>query len=297
MISRSSWLHLRIPFSYFLLPIFLFSLSISPNLNGQNILWTFIILHFFLYPASNAFNSYFDKDKGSIGILKNPPPVKKELYFLALLFDLIAVVLGLVFINYEFAVMLVVYGLVSKAYSHPSIRLKKYAITAWLITGIFQGIFTFVMCYIGLNDFSVVNALKDEVIIGGILTTVMLWANYPVTQVYQHDEDAARGDHTLSILLGIRGTFYFVGAVFAIVAAGFFVYFARLFSATYGLAFLLTLLPVVVFFGVWFVRVYRNESEANYTQTMWLTALSASCLNVFFVFFFLDRTSLLQLFL
>ncbi len=297
MISRSSWLHLRIPFSYFLLPIFLFSLSISPNLNGRNILWTFIILHFFLYPASNAFNSYFDKDKGSIGILKNPPPVKKELYFLALLFDLIAVVLGLVFINYEFAVMLVVYGLVSKAYSHPSIRLKKYAITAWLITGIFQGIFTFVMCYIGLNDFSVVNALKDEVIIGGILTTVMLWANYPVTQVYQHDEDAARGDRTLSILLGIRGTFYFVGAVFAIVAAGFFVYFARLFSATYGLAFLLTLLPVVVFFGVWFVRVYRNESEANYTQTMWLTALSASCLNVFFVFFFLDRTSLLQLFL
>lgn len=287
---------MRLPFSYFLLPIFLFSLSISPNLNGQNILWTFTILHFFLYPASNAFNSYFDKDKGSIGILKNPPPVKKELYFLALLFDSIAVVLGLVFINVEFAAMLVVYGLVSKAYSHPSIRLKKYAITAWLITGIFQGIFTFVMCYIGLNDFSVVNALKNEVIIGGILTTGMLWANYPITQIYQHEEDAARGDRTLSILLGIRGTFYFVAAVFAVVAAGFFFYFERFFSANYGLTLLFALLPVVAFFGIWFMRVYRDESEANYTQTMRLTALSATCLNVFFVYFFLDRTSLLQLF-
>lgn len=287
---------MRLPFSYFLLPIFLFSLSISPNLNGQNIFWTFIILHFFLYPASNAFNSYFDKDKGSIGILRNPPPVKKELYFLALLFDFIAVGVGLIFINVEFAAMLFVYGLVSKAYSHPSIRLKKYAITAWLITGIFQGIFTFVMCYIGLNDFTITNALKGEVIIGGILTTVMLWANYPVTQIYQHEEDAARGDRTLSILLGIRGTFYFAAAVFAGVSAGFFLYFERFFSANYGLTLLFALLPVVAFFGRWFMRVYRDEREANYTQTMRLTMLSATCLNVFFVYFFLDRTSLLQLF-
>ena len=295
MISRSSLLHLRIPFSYFLLPIFLFSLSISPNLNGHNILWTFIILHFFLYPASNAYNSYFDKDKGSIGILKNPPPVQKELYFLALLFDFIAIILSAVFINYEFTAMLVVYGFVSKAYSHPSVRLKKYAITAWLITGIFQGFFTFIMCYIGLNDFSVTNALKGEVIAGGVLTTVMLWANYPVTQVYQHEEDAARGDRTMSILLGIRGTFLFVGIVFVFVSVGFFMYFRNYFSISYGYAFILALLPVVIFFLSWTMGVFRDESKAGYLQTMWLTALSATCLNIFFVYFFIDRTSVLQL--
>jgi 1,4-dihydroxy-2-naphthoate octaprenyltransferase len=287
---------LRIPFSYFLLPIFLFSLSISPNFDANSFLWTFIILHLFLYPASNAYNSYFDKDKGSIGILKNPPPVERGLYYLALFFDLIAIILGLAFVNYEFAAMLVVYGLVSKAYSHPSIRLKKYAITAWLITGIFQGFFTFLMCYIGLNDFSIANALKGEVIAGGILATVMLWANYPVTQVYQHEEDAARGDRTLSILLGVRGTFLFVGAVFVLVTIAFFLYFRYFYRIEYGYVFLLALLPVVLFFLIWFIRVFRDESEANYTQTMWLTALSATCLNVFFIYFFLDRTSLLQLF-
>src|SRR5690349_14747751 len=125
MLSRSSWLHLRIPFSYFLLPVYLFSLAISPNLNEARLIWVFIILHLFLYPASNGYNSYFDKDEKSIGGLRNPPPVNKGLYFLALLFDLIALVLGYWKINALFAIMLFIYGLISKAYSHPSIRLKK----------------------------------------------------------------------------------------------------------------------------------------------------------------------------
>src|SRR5688500_17811307 len=99
MFSRSSWLHLRIPFSFFLLPIFLFSLSLSPNFNGPRMLWVFLIVHFLLYPASNAYNSYFDKDEKSIGGLKNPPPVKKGLYFLALTFDIVAIVLSYIKIN------------------------------------------------------------------------------------------------------------------------------------------------------------------------------------------------------
>src|SRR6476620_11552818 len=106
MLSRSSWLHLRIPFSFFLLPIFLFSLSLSPNFSASRLGWVFFILHFLLYPASNGYNSYFDKDEKSIGGLKNPPPVNHGLYFLAILFDLLAVVLGFLKVNATFAVML-----------------------------------------------------------------------------------------------------------------------------------------------------------------------------------------------
>ena len=160
MFSSSSWLHLRIPFSYFLLPVFLFSLAISPNITGKSILWTFIIVHFFLYPASNGYNSYFDKDEKSIGGLKNPPPVKKGLYYLSLLFDVIAIVLGFLLINPTFAFMLLIYGLVSKAYSHPAIRLKKLPVTGWLVAGLFQGLFTFMMCYIGINKYSFENVSK-----------------------------------------------------------------------------------------------------------------------------------------
>lgn len=296
MLSRSSWLHLRIPFSYFLLPVFLFSLSISPNINQSSLFWVFFIVHFLLYPASNGYNSYFDKDEKSIGGLKNPPPVNKGLYYLALLFDGIAIILGYLKINLLFAIMLLIYGLVSKAYSHPAIRLKKYAITGWMVTGLFQGLFTFVMCYVGLNKFSLDNLFKASVFIPGILSSVMLWANYPMTQVYQHEEDAKRGDRTFSLMLGIRGTFYFVGAVFTLVTLGFILYFNSYFSATYSLVFVAALSPVVVYFLYWFIRVYNDETKADHRHTMWLNFISATCLNGFFLYLFLHSSQLLQIF-
>ena len=135
MLSRSTWLHLRIPFSFFLMPVYLFALGVSPNLGESRLLWSFLIIHLLLYPASNGYNSYFDKDEKSIGGLKNPPPVTKGLYYTSLLLDGIAIVLGFIKISFLFALMLLIYGLVSKAYSHPAIRLKKYPIGGWVITG------------------------------------------------------------------------------------------------------------------------------------------------------------------
>lgn len=296
MFSSSSWLHLRIPFSYFLLPVFLFSLAVSPNVSIASLLWTFIIVHFFLYPASNGYNSYFDKDEKSIGGLKDPPPVQKGLYYLSILFDIIAIVLALIWINVTFAFMLFIYGLVSKAYSHPAIRLKKFPITGWLVAGLFQGLFTFVMCYIGINKYSVENVFKWTVLIPGFLSTVMLWANYPMTQIYQHEEDAGRGDLTLSRMLGIRGTFYFVSATFSIVSIGFVLYFYAFFSSKYAWIFLSALFPVVAYFFVWFFQVYQDQTKADYTHTMRLNFISATCLNIFFIYLFLDSTQIAQAF-
>lgn len=296
MFSLSSLLHLRLPFSYLLLPIFLFSLAISPNITENALLWTFLILHIFLYPASNAYNSYFDKDEKSIGVLKNPPPVKKGLYYLALLFDVIAILLGYLIINATFAVMLFIYGVISKAYSHPAIRLKKYAIISWIITGLIQGFFTFMMCYVGINQFEILNALKPSVMYGGLLTSIMLWANYPMTQVYQHEEDAKRGDNTLSIMLGIKGTFFFTGAFFGLATLGFVLYFAKLFSAHYAVAFIICLSPVVLFYLYWLFVALKNEKRADYKHAMWLNFISATCLNGFFIYFFLDHTQILSAF-
>lgn len=294
MFSRSSWLHLRIPFSYFLLPVFLFSLSVSPNFNGARLGWVFFIVHFLLYPASNGYNSYFDKDEKSIGGLKNPPPVNKGLYYLALFFDGLAIVLGYLKANMTFAVMLLIYGLVSKAYSHPSVRLKKHAITGWIITGLFQGLFTFMMCYLGINDYSIESALKTTVLLPAFLTSIMLWANYPMTQVYQHEEDAKRGDKTFSLMLGVRGTFYFSSAFFTLATIGFFIYLQTFFQPKYAYLFLLFLFPVLVYFLYWFSKVLKDERVADHSHTMWLNFISATCLNIFFTYLFLDYSQVIQ---
>lgn len=287
MFSRSSWLHLRIHFSFFLLPIFLFSLAVSTDFTGPRIFWVFFILHFLVYPASNGYNSYFDKDEKSIGGLKNPPPVSKGLYALALALDGIAIVLAYIKINTTFAVMVLIYGLVSKAYSHPSIRIKKHAWTSWMITGIFQGFFTFLMCYIGISDSDLVAAFKPEVTVPALLTSFMLWANYPLTQVYQHDEDRKRGDITLSAKLGIVGTFYFAACVFTVAIGGLLFYFKFAFSEVYAWVFLLSLLPLLAYFFCWFFLIMKNGQHADYVHTMRLNYISGICLNGYFLYLFL----------
>ncbi len=296
MLSLSSWLHLRIHFSYFLLPVFLFSVAPSPNLNGERLLWVFLIIHLFLYPASNGYNSYFDKDEKSIGGLKNPPPVSKGLYYLALLFDVIAIVLAYWKISLLFAFMVFIYGLISKAYSHPAIRLKKYPVAGWVTTGVFQGFFTFMMCYVGINDFLLETVLKPHVITPALLTSLMLLGNYPMTQVYQHVEDRKRGDITLSLKLGIRGTFYFTALLFTLAVIGFLYYFIYYYHPKYAWQFLFALSPVLLFFLYWFLKVLKDESKADFSHTMWLNFISATCLTIFFIWFFLDSSNVLDAF-
>jgi 4-hydroxybenzoate polyprenyltransferase len=295
MLSRSTWLHLRIPFSYFLLPVYLFALGISPNLNGQKLLWSFVIIHLLLYPASNAYNSYFDKDEQSIALLKHPPKVTRQLYFVSLLLDLTAIVLGLIYINKEFAILILIYGLVSKAYSHPSVRLKKYPIASWIIVVIFQGLFTFLMCYQGINAFPFENLFREKVLTAAALTSLLLCGSYPLTQVYQHDEDKLHGDTTLSMILGVKRTFYFATLFFVAAGAGFVYFFSRFYHMTWAITFLLALTPVVLFFFFWVLRVQRDEQNASFSWVMWQNFISATCLNAFFIYFFLETSHILQL--
>jgi 4-hydroxybenzoate polyprenyltransferase len=280
--KKSTLLHLRIPFSFFLLPVFCFAWSIS-EASWQTSLLIFFVLHFLLYPASNGYNSYFDKDEGSIGGLKQPPKVSRELYVASLLLDLAALGLGML-IGWEFTLMLLIYGLISKAYSHPSIRLKKYPFTSWFVAGFFQGCFTFGMVWWGLNKPDAVSALLNiEVLFPALLSSLLLWAAYPMTQVYQHEEDARRGDQTLSLKLGIRGTFYFTAVFFLLAAVTYSIYFSQYFHWSRSLLFLAFLLPVIFYFLFWFMKVYKDDQAADFEHTMKLNMFSALCMNIFFI--------------
>lgn len=252
-----------------------------------------VALHLFLYPASNGYNSYFDKDEKSIGGLKHPPKVTRDLYYTALIFDLAAIALGFL-INTTFGVMLLVYGLVSKAYSHPSIRIKKYPWLSWFIAGLFQGWFTFLMAFSGLNDFPADVLLKSHIQIPALLSSLILWGSYPMTQIYQHEEDLKRGDKTLSSQLGVLGTFHFTAICFALASLAYVIYFNHAYSLKYGLGFLMAMAPVILYFFTWYFRVRKNQSKADFEHTMRLNFLSALMLNVFFIYFFLDSTQVLQ---
>ncbi|AEI50336.1 UbiA family prenyltransferase [Runella slithyformis] len=271
-------LHLRIPFSFFLLPIFLFAVSQSPHPEVARAWWVFLILHLLLFPASNAYNSYYDKDEGSIGLLESPPPVTKELFYVAWAFDILALVLGWLFVGEVFTLYLVVYGFISKAYSHPLIRLKKYPVLSWIIVTFFQGALTYWAVYQAINPSVTFESLTSQWIPALVCTSNLL-AIYPLTQVYQHEEDARRGDMTMSRLLGIKGTFINANAWLLLSGIGYVSYF----GFTVPLLLLVLLLfPLLAFFGWWTWKVWQDERNANFKNTMWLNLLASVCLNVFF---------------
>ena len=280
--TKSTWLHLRIPFSIFLLPVFLFALSISNITYWGNVPLVFFIMHFLVYPASNAYNSYFDKDEGSIGILRNPPKVEKELYRAALVFDAIALILA-AFLGWPFFLLVLLYGAASKAYSHPSVRLKRYPLTSWFIAGFFQGFVSFMACLIGIQGSGFEVFMDSRYLIPAALSSMLLWGSYPMTQVYQHEEDAKRGDITLSLRLGITGTFHFTMVFFSISAAGFFLYFDRYHSGLTPYLFISALIPVLGYFSWWYLKTRQDLENANFTNTMRLNWISSLMLSAFFV--------------
>ncbi|SFQ74621.1 UbiA family prenyltransferase [Hymenobacter arizonensis] len=273
---------LRIPFSIYLMPVFWFGLSaLRGPWSGWKAVGVFVVLHLLAYPASNGYNSYYDKDEGSIGGLKAPPKVTHELLHLVWLFDALAV-LGAALISLPFAALVVLYLLVSKAYSYEGIRLKKYPLLSTVVVVVFQGAFTFLMTQVGAGA-STEQLLESSNLLLALVSTLFLCGSYPLTQVYQHAEDARRGDRTLSLRLGIRGTFVFaaVGLLAGAATLGMAYWLRQEIRPL--LIFLVATGPVVMLFSRWAWQVWQDEAAADFEHTMRMNQVSSLCMSAAFI--------------
>jgi len=269
---------LRIPFSFFLSPLYLFALSQVPHINWCNAALIFFILHFLIYPASNGYNSYMDRDTESIGGLEKPPPPSRQLYVVTIVLDLTALALSF-FIGALFAFVITVYIAASKAYSYRGIRLKKYPVIGYLTVIIFQGALTFWLVYFGSN------AIYSTAVPwqGIVVCTLLIGGFYPLTQIYQHRQDAEDGVQTISYKLGYKGTFIFCGILYALA----WVFMARLFICKKEINKLIMvsilLLPIAVYFTYWYRQVNRSSSNADFKHTMKMNWIAAVCTNTAFL--------------
>ena len=279
--SRSSWVHLRFLFSFFLMPIFLFALSQVPQVNVSNAILTFFIWHVLVYPASNGYNSYFDKDEKSIALVENPPPVDRSLYNFSLFLDVLAVCLAFL-VGLEFVVAVLLYGTFSKLYSHPSTRLKKYPIISFLIVFIFQGACIYWSSYAGISGLSILSGWNTNFIMAGLICSCLIGASYPLTQVYQHEEDGKRGDITLSMILGVRGSFGFAAVLFALATVLLSIYWTNMRQLVNFWLFLPFALPVFAVFVNWFIHIWHDEKEANFKNMTQMTLISGMLMLLYF---------------
>jgi 1,4-dihydroxy-2-naphthoate octaprenyltransferase len=265
---------LRIPFSFFLMPVFLFALSQVPVVNYSHACILFVVLHLFIYPASNAYNSYMDQDEGPIGGLEHPPKATRSIFYLSAALDVVGIALSSL-ISPVVALGVLLYVLASRAYSYTGIRLKKFPIAGYITVVFFQGAFTYALTFYAVSNHwpHYANAVISSLLIGGV---------YPLTQIYQHDEDRKNGDTTLSILLGYRGTFVFTAILFTAATALMFLFLPK---ATF-IVIQACMLPVVSYFFYWVKITWNNTQHADFKHTMRMNTLASLLLNLCFMLLF-----------
>lgn len=276
---------LRIPFSFFLMPIFILALSQSNDFKLLDVIITFLIIHLLVYPASNGYNSYIDKDESPIGGLEKPPMPTKALFHLTLVMDVFAISLSFILISKLFSVCILAYILASRAYSSKQIRLKKYPFIGFFVVVVFQGAFTYLMCSIGITNAQLEFTNANVYIM--LACSLQIAGAYPLTQIYQHKEDYADGVVTLSYKLGYKGTFMFTALIFGICNLFYFLYFNSVGKVHYFYILQLFFIPILVFFSFWFLKVTKDNSEADFKNTMRMNAIAAICMNSCFIILFI----------
>lgn len=277
-VQKSTLQLLRLKFSFFLMPVYWFAVSQVVEVNIANALLIFFILHILVYPASNGYNSYMDKDTSSIGGVENPMQPTKQLFYFTLILDALALILSLFISEYLFAAI-GLYIAASRAYSNRTIRLKKYPILGFLVTAIFQGACVFFIVYHGSDVHNTLNVPVAPM----LASSFLIGSFYPITQIYQHKADAADGVKTLSILLGLNGTFLFAAIIYFIAMNILAFYFYSTLALTNLFVIALCGLPILFYFFWWMLQVRKDGVFANFKNTMQMNIIASVCTNAGFI--------------
>jgi 4-hydroxybenzoate polyprenyltransferase len=200
------------------------AVGLMPAAHGDRLgvaLWSLLLWVVFLNGGTLAINSVYDDDDGDIGYLNAPPKPPKHLlaFSLALMGvgQLLAFTLPRGF-TWAYAACFAM----SIAYSVPPLRLKAVGGVDWIINMIGFGTLT---PYAGWAATGRPVDTPGALVLLGFCP--LFAALYPLTQLYQWDEDLARGDRTLVIMLG-RGPSLMVAIAATLVAFGFFAFAAYL---------------------------------------------------------------------
>ena len=145
-----------------------------------------------------ALNSAFDRDEGDIAYLRRPPVPPRHLaaFSIALMAPARSSRSGCAA---PYPMAYAVCFVLSLAYSVPPLRLKAVAGADWIIN--MWGFGTLTPPRAGPRPGMPIDAARGLVLLA---FCPLFAALYPLTQLYQLEEDTRRGDRTLACVLGVR---------------------------------------------------------------------------------------------
>ena len=216
MLSRSPALnlliHLRLHFQLLLAPIFLWGFLLGGGRPDARAIGAFVVFHLFLYGGATAFNSAYDRDTGPVGGLEHPPPVDARLLPFSI---------GILLVGWFLSALLapelcLVYGVIlafAVAYSHPSVRWKAAPWPSLATIFVGQGVFGFLGGWLAAGR-SLGAAASPDGVVGALEASLIVAGFYPLTQLFQIEEDRSRGDRTLAVAWGPTRCFRLAQAAF-----------------------------------------------------------------------------------
>jgi len=278
---KSLFVHLRLHFQLLLAPVFLWGWLVAGGGLSSAVLLGFVSFHAFLYSSATAFNSYYDRDEGPVGGLEHPPRVVPALLPFSLVVQAIGWLLAF-FVNLPFWLAYAAFGALSFAYSHPRVRLKAHTLSSVMVVGFGQGALAFLAAWAATRG-EVGSAWSLDGALGAASSVLLILGLYPLTQLYQIDEDAHRGDRTVVVAWGPRRSF--VLAVTCTIAGGVLMLtvLARRFGALDALLVGLGLAAQVATLIWWDLRFDAAQVRANYRRVMRLNVLNAAALGGYLV--------------
>lgn len=268
--------HLRLPFQLLLAPIFLWGWLLAGGGWSAAIAVAFVAFHGFLYGGVTAYNSYFDRDEGPVGGLEHPPPVAEALLPFSLAVQAVGWLLAAL-VNGPFFLIYGGFMALSVAYSHPRIRWKARPVASLAVVGVGQGILAFLGAWVAARG-DLAGATSPPGVLGAAAATLLVLGLYPLTQLYQIEEDRARGDRTLAVAWGPRASFAVAIVAQALGGAAL----AWTVAARYGPADAallgLGVLGQVAFLWRWAGTFDASRVRANYRRVTRLNTAAAAAL-------------------
>lgn len=178
-------------------------------------LWPFAIqflnVHLLLNGGVTAYNSYWDDDDGPIGGIENPPKMAGWMLPASIVVQLVGLAIA-VREGAAFVALYVTTMLLSVLYSSPRARWKGRPLLSLACVGIGTGTNTFLMGYLAGGP----GHLTPFILGAAIGVAALLLSLYPVSQVFQIDEDRSRGDRTFAVAFGLAGVRRFFLGTYAV---------------------------------------------------------------------------------
>jgi 1,4-dihydroxy-2-naphthoate octaprenyltransferase len=193
-------LHLRLHYQLLILSGgYLLGGFMAGEMNTTQYWAQFLNVHVLLFGGATAYNSWWDKDTGPIGGLKNPPQMNRWMHPVSLLFMFVGLWFAMS-VGWAFSALFFVSLILFWLYSTPLARWKSRPLLSLLAISISTGFNSVLMGTLAAGG-----AIALVTVLSAVGASLILLSLYPVSQIFQIEEDTRRRDQTFVLVYGVSG--------------------------------------------------------------------------------------------